>query len=605
MAQDNMYLEAMEAAREGKRARARDLLTRLIRANQSNVDYWLGMSAVVDSQKEQIYCLEKALEVEPDNDVAKRGLVLMGGRPADDNIVPVTPKRKREWDIGAIGSGKDGKDQKETSIPVKRLLTLGGVAIAAFGLIYFGVFGNPLVLPQSGNSGGVMITTPRLGGTAGPTPTFIGGGPNLQDTPLATFVGPTPLSLLLDVPYTATPRYVNTPHPSTAAYRSAMTAFDQSNWESAIEFLGQAIEIDPGAPDLRYHLGIAYLNLEDFFEAKKVFVQAANLDSKFGAAYFGMALADLGLGLEGDLVDELNDAIINDPDLGAAFVQRGIFRLSRGNADGALADLRRAEEQSPNSALLYLTLAKVFLFLERYDDALAAAQRSLEIDITIVETYWLLSQAHFALGQSRQVISPLQTYIQFEEENADAWFMLGQVLITERFYDNALAALEEALALEDTMGEVNYYRGLAYLELQDYENALKYLGNSSDNFPTWFEPHVALGRAWLETGEDAEGYTIIQASTGLAKTPQQLAVLYYWRALALEAVDEDEIALRDWELLLMLSTDVVPRERETLARSRLNDAGIAIPSRTPPAPTSTPTITPTPTNTPTPTSTPQ
>ena len=155
------------------------------------------------------------------------------------------------------------------------------------------------------------------------------------------------------------------------------------------------------------------------------------------------------------------------------------------------------------------------------------------------------------------------------------------------------------------MGEVNYYRGLAYLELQDYENALKYLGNSSDNFPTWFEPHVALGRAWLETGEDAEGYTIIQASTGLAKTPQQLAVLYYWRALALEAVDEDEIALRDWELLLMLSTDVVPRERETLARSRLNDAGIAIPSRTPPAPTSTPTITPTPTNTPTPTSTPQ
>ena len=124
MAQDNMYLEAMEAAREGKRARARDLLTRLIRANQSNVDYWLGMSAVVDSQKEQIYCLEKALEVEPDNDVAKRGLVLMGGRSADENIVPVTPKRKREWDIGVIGSGKDGKDQKETSIPVKRLLTL-------------------------------------------------------------------------------------------------------------------------------------------------------------------------------------------------------------------------------------------------------------------------------------------------------------------------------------------------------------------------------------------------------------------------------------------------------------------------------------------------
>lgn len=606
MAQDQILQEAMDAARAGKRAHARDLLTRLLRTNQNNVEYWLGMSSVVDSIKEQIYCLEKALEVDPDNEVAQRGLVLLGGRPGDPNIVPIRPNRKREWDIGKIGSsaGEDGKGKtKKVPIPVARIFALGGVAIVAFGLVYFGVFGNPLAIPQLGNFGGVAVTRQPLG-SSGPTSTTIGDVGPTEIDPLATISGPTPLAFLLAEPYTATPRYVNTPHPSTAAYRSAMNALDMGSWEIAIDFLEQAIEIEPEAPDLRYHLGIAYLNIEEYFDAKRQFLLAANIDPGFGAAYMGMAMADLALGLDSELLDELNNAIKNDPALGQAFIERGIYRLSRGNSDGALDDLRRAEEQTPNSAYLYLTLAKVFLVVEQFEDALAAAQQSIAIDLTIVETYWILAQAHHALAQSREVISPAQTYLLYEEESGQAWFVLGQALVAEGHYEDALSALVEALALEPTLGEVNYYRGLAYLELEDYENALRYLQNSSDNFPRWFEPNITYGIAILETGNAAEGYTLINRSSAFAKTPQQRAILHYWLALSLEALDDDEIALREWEALLMLSSDVVPPEWETLARSRLTNAGIQIPSRTPAAPTRTPTPTSTPTSTPEPTPTP-
>jgi tetratricopeptide (TPR) repeat protein len=605
MAQDHMLQEAMDAARDGKRSHARDLLTRLLRANQNNVDYWLGLSSVVDSTKEQIYCLEKALEIDPDNEVAQRGLVLLGGRPADENLVPIKPDRKRDWDIGKIGSisGVDEKDKsKKAPIPVARLLALGSVAAVAFGLIYFGVFNNPLSSPNTGI--GSDVTRQPLG-SGGPTPTFMGEEGPEEKTPLPTFAGPTPLSMLLDEPYTATPRYVNTAHPSTAAYRSAMNAFDMGNWDTAIDFLEQALEIEPEAPDLRYHLGIAYINIEEYFEAKKLFLQAANIDPGFGAAYMGMAMADLALGLEGELLEELDDAIQNDPELGEAFIQRAIYRLSRGNSDGALDDLRRAEDQSSNSAYLYLTLAKVFLVVEQFEDALAAAQQSMAIDITIVETYWILAQAHHALDNTREVISPIQTYLLYEEENGQAWFILGQALVAERYYKNALNALEEALVLEPTLGEVNFYRGFAYLELEDYENALRYLKNSTNNFPRWFEPNINYGRAIFESGDVAEGYKIINYSSAFAKTPQQYAVLHYWLAISLEALGDDKTALREWEDLLMLSTDVVPREWESLARSRLQDAGIPIPSRTPAAPTKTPAPTSTPTSTPTPSATPQ
>ena len=61
MADDKMLQEAIEAVDNGHRDRARDLLTRLLKANQTNPKYWLWMSSVVESTKERIYCLQKVL----------------------------------------------------------------------------------------------------------------------------------------------------------------------------------------------------------------------------------------------------------------------------------------------------------------------------------------------------------------------------------------------------------------------------------------------------------------------------------------------------------------------------------------------------------------
>ena len=62
MAEDIMLREAIEAIQSGQRERARDLLTRLLRADKDNPEYWLWMSTSVGSVKEQIYCLKMVLD---------------------------------------------------------------------------------------------------------------------------------------------------------------------------------------------------------------------------------------------------------------------------------------------------------------------------------------------------------------------------------------------------------------------------------------------------------------------------------------------------------------------------------------------------------------
>src|ERR1051325_6541747 len=95
---DAVFQEAVEALRTGNKARARELLTGLLKTDQNNATYWVWMSATVDSPKERIYCLQTALKLDPDNATAKRGLILHGALPPDETIQPFPVNRPRPWE---------------------------------------------------------------------------------------------------------------------------------------------------------------------------------------------------------------------------------------------------------------------------------------------------------------------------------------------------------------------------------------------------------------------------------------------------------------------------------------------------------------------------
>ena len=144
MAQEKMYKAALEAIDLGQTARARDLFTRLLRSDSSKAEYWLWMSTLVDTSQERIYCLESALRVDPDNEAAKRGLVILGARQADKNITPVP-----------TNSPQLGKGHRESRRAVKslihrlwdnrisRIASISFIAIIVIGIIYRCVYNLP------------------------------------------------------------------------------------------------------------------------------------------------------------------------------------------------------------------------------------------------------------------------------------------------------------------------------------------------------------------------------------------------------------------------------------------------------------------------------
>jgi tetratricopeptide (TPR) repeat protein len=285
MAKDRMFEEAKEAIRQGQRARARDLLTRLLRANQSNADYWLWMSTVVTSEKERIYCLESVLRLKPQNHAARRGLVLLGARAPDKYVQPVPPIN-RDWSKEIESAFEPPKNflQRIWMNPTMRILSFLGSGVMVIGLILLAIFSSnqeniPLMIRVSITQG----PTSTLSATNTPRPT----NTLVVRSPTPTFLGPTPLWMYLDETYTPVPLYVNTPHPILEAYRAALRAYGRNDYKTMLSFMQQASIEDPSSADLQYFVGEAHTLLGNYEDALEAYERAIAINQNFAPAYIG------------------------------------------------------------------------------------------------------------------------------------------------------------------------------------------------------------------------------------------------------------------------------------------------------------------------------
>ncbi len=71
----NLWLsDGIAAAKDGRRAEARELLLRVVDADENNVRAWLWLSSVVTTLEDREVCLQNVLALDPVNEAAQRGL---------------------------------------------------------------------------------------------------------------------------------------------------------------------------------------------------------------------------------------------------------------------------------------------------------------------------------------------------------------------------------------------------------------------------------------------------------------------------------------------------------------------------------------------------
>jgi tetratricopeptide (TPR) repeat protein len=386
---------------------------------------------------------------------------------------------------------------------------------------------------------------------------------------------------------------VNTPHPDDVDFNMGVQALDRGSYEQAIEYLSDFIESEPTALDAKYYRALAYLWNGDPETARDEFLRIIDRDETFAPAYVGLAQAWLVINPDWVVGDELYKAVSMAPDFIDGHLARADYRLKRNIPEGVVNDAEAVLAINPDNGMAHYYLASAYLLLEEPTEALDAAKRAQELDPTILENYFVLGQAMIENDMLVDALSPLQTYLDFVDDNGMAWYLNGRARQAAGDHPGALGDLETALELREDLLEIYYYSGLSYMAMGDIENGLDQLRIAGEAFPSWFDVQVALTEAYFQNEDYKNANNTIIEARPSAKTDQQLAVFFYWRAYTFEMMGYSEQAEMDWNALLDLPQGSVPQTLSAAAVTHLRN--LAATSTAPfPTPTHYPTMTPSP-----------
>jgi len=90
---DRLLKEGIAAVKSGQRTKARALLREVIRRRSNDANAWLWLSGAVETDSERRECLEKVLEIDPNNPNAMKGLQKLPPRVAPRAPTPVAAAR--------------------------------------------------------------------------------------------------------------------------------------------------------------------------------------------------------------------------------------------------------------------------------------------------------------------------------------------------------------------------------------------------------------------------------------------------------------------------------------------------------------------------------
>jgi tetratricopeptide (TPR) repeat protein len=645
---ESMFMEALAAARAGNRVRARSLLTKLLKTDSSEVDYWVWMSSVVESQREKIYCLESALKLDPTNRAVLRGLTLMGARAPNQAELASAAKIPRRQ-IAAVATGASfGGGIRLPRIPFRVIAYALGAVVALFAVGFIVRAVIPLFGPRQMS---VAPTLPPLTAlatsTAEPptaTATMIPATLRVQRTAIPTELAQTPLAFF--VAHTPTPTGVVgiTPHPAYEAYSSGLRALERGDYEQAEGFFDQVLDLDNSLSDAHYFKGEArrlYAMSDEGADDRSALLGAAIQsydnailrDSEYAPAYLGRgrALLERAIIREGpDGIDGQNlptdfaRAFEIDPNFTQAYVAQAEFMRSVGLWKNSEETLQEGLDAGLRDPILYILIAEAQLNRGHNEAALENAIEGSGSDPTDLDGYFILGRTFVRLEQYEQALHPLLTYVAYRGDDHRAWSDLGRTQFELGDLPAAAFSLNQAFEIKADYSPAFIGRGWLNLELGDFQSGLNDFNKAVQFGQGTFEMYLGLGHAYFLLGDLQEGLNQASTAMDLATSAEACVIRdrdisrgYHLRAIISEASDElTDYAIQNWEWILALECPD-PDIREIAEQHLLILTGeIPIPSPTasrtptPAGPTPTPSTTPTPsatpalTQTPTPTSTP-
>lgn len=291
------------------------------------------------------------------------------------------------------------------------------------------------------------------------------------------------------------------PEDVAGAIRLAYVTWRMGKTQEAIQTLRTSLADHLENSALHFHLGTMLAAVEEFEEAELRFTQAINLDSRNVEALISLALChgaqrrpDLAvqyleraqnarphdaklamllaqaakaaqqetgfIAVRAEMppmaprrndpaIRELAVLLESDPDFAEAFLALDATEVDDDAYQLLLVTLKLAIERSPQRANLHYLHGQILARLGRSDEAIAAAERAVDLDPRYVQALLLLARLYQSTNRTHDAAARLEETVRLGAEYADTYYLLGNLYRDTGRLDRARWAYQNALRLNN------------------------------------------------------------------------------------------------------------------------------------------------------------
>lgn len=210
-----------------------------------------------------------------------------------------------------------------------------------------------------------------------------------------------------------------------AYHRIGQCYFHLADYPAALRNLQKAIDIEAKNPYPMYYMGRTYLEMGEWAKAVDMLSKAVELDGSNAEFFFWLGSAYYA---QGDFRNDKEDfwhsgqnfrqAIemgYSNPTsifmLGNSLLHRGIFLISTNRDAEATEHLKAAItqyqsviKQQPDASNAFLNLGLAYYSLKKFDDALTAIRKAIELEPTVDFFHDFLGNTYFVLGRFDEAV---------------------------------------------------------------------------------------------------------------------------------------------------------------------------------------------------------
>jgi tetratricopeptide (TPR) repeat protein len=297
-------------------------------------------------------------------------------------------------------------------------------------------------------------------------------------------------------------------HDLALAYDGRGQAYMQLNdFDNARKDFTTAIERDSHSAQALYDLGLLFVRQGKPDEAIKWYTQSIASDANFYSAYLSRGKALFLRYKTSNRAEDLNSALADfyqahylKGDAAEPYLNIGLVYNERGDSKKAVESYEEALKHNNNYGEAYNALGEAYVQLHQLEKAITnfndAAQRGY------IRAYYNLGLAYKDKDEFENAIKSLQTFIDNAPDNGEAFLPLGEAYALKGDQQAAIQNYSKSLELKPEQSDAYFGRGESYLKTGDKEKAkndlLAFIKSTTNQKTPTTQPRLSKARQHLE-----------------------------------------------------------------------------------------------------------